>query len=186
MLSPNLLEPLRRCRLVICAAILAGAPVGTHADTPASEYAVKAAIVFKIAKFVSWPETAGSGDTSALSICLPEGDPIGPSIDALSGEKIQGRRIEVQRLSTINTVTSECEILYMSRPTVERHGQLLNRIAEAPVLTIGDSRNFVNSGGIIALEIRQSRVQFAINVRASQRAGLDISAQLLQLATIKD
>jgi hypothetical protein len=186
MTSPDILKSLRGYRLAVYAALLVGMPVGSSADTPASEYAVKAAIVFKIAKFVYWPETEHSSKNDVLSICLPENDPIGPSIDALRGEKIHGRRIEVQRLSAVKSVTTDCEILYLSRPSADRHGALLDRISKSPVLTIGDGGNFVESGGIIALEIKQSRVQFAINVRASQRAGLDISAQLLQLATIKD
>jgi len=51
-------------------------------------------------------------------------------------------------------------------------------------LTIGDSDGFAEQGGIIGLELDQSRVSFAINVNASQQVGLGINAQLLQLAKI--
>lgn len=180
------MKSLRNCSLALCAAVLIDVPAASNADTPASEYAVKAAIVYKIAKFVSWPQSGAVKDGNVLSICLAANDPITPSIEALSGEQIHGRDIVVRRLTSAEAAIDDCEIVYLSRPTAEKHGALLDRLAEAPVLTIGDSGSFTKSGGIIALEIRQSRIRFAINVRASQRAGLDISAQLLQLANIED
>jgi hypothetical protein len=170
------------CALAICLASLAGTPGAIAGEAPASEYAVKAAIVHKIAKFVTWPKNDAQSGSRTLSICLPETDPIGPAIEALSGEVVQGRLIEVRRLNDIATPASECMILYMSRPSSAQFLNLIGHVADSPVLTIGDSKEFVRSGGIVLLEIKQEQIQFAINVGASQRAGLGISAQLLQLA----
>jgi hypothetical protein len=167
--------------LALCLAVLLALPTAAQADT-ASEYAVKAAIVFKIARFVSWPASTSADRAEPISICLPEADPIGPAIDALSDEVIHGRQVEVRRLNDMRTLTKDCEILYLSRPTAEQQTAVLSRVSDAPVLTIGDTRNFTRSGGIISLEIQESRVRFLINVDASHRAGLNISAQLLQLA----
>lgn len=163
--------------------LLAGTPAAA-ADPAASEYAVKAAIVHKIAKFVTWPESDTGSRGNTLSICLPEQDPIGPAIEALSGEVVQGRLIEVRKLNEVETPTIDCKILYLSRPSSDQYRSLINHVADAPVLTIGDSQDFASSGGIILLEIKKEQIHFAINVGASQRAGLEISAHLLQLAKI--
>lgn len=60
----------------------------------------------------------------------------------------------------------------------------LQAAAGTPVLTIGDADGFVEQGGIIGLHVEQSRIAFIVNLSASARAGIGISAQLLQLATI--
>lgn len=171
--------------LALCCAVLAAFPAILKAETAASEYSVKAAIIYKIAKFVDWPEDAFSTRTEPLPLCLAESDPIGPSLDSLAGKIVWGRPLAIKRLSEISMVEADCRILFLGQDTLDSRNRLVSNVADSPVLTIGDSADFVDVGGIVTLEIEQSRVRFAINVGASERAGLNISAQLLQLATIK-
>jgi len=146
---------------------------------------VKAAIIYKIAKFVVWPEDAFSSRTEPLPVCLPEADPIGPALDALAGKIVWGRPIAIKRLNEISLADEDCRILFLGEDSLRSRNKLMSNVANSPVLTIGDSNDFVEVGGIVTLKIEQSHVQFAINIAASERAGLNISAQLLQLATIK-
>lgn len=179
----------RRLRLTIHLALglaaLGCLPSAVSADPPVSEYAVKAAIIYKISKFVAWPEDAFSSRIAPLPVCLPDADPIGPAMDALAGKIVGGRPIAIRRLDEISTVATDCKILFLGQSSSASQMKLVTKVASAPVLTIGDSNDFNDIGGIVTLEIEQSHVQFAINVDASERAGLNISAQLLQLATIK-
>jgi len=177
----------RRCAAAGLLLTLLGAVTeATAGEQTASEYAVKAAIVYKIAKFVSWPDTAFAGDADVLPICLPATDPIGPAMDALTGKTVQGRSIEIHRFEDSATLANDCAILFLSESATLPRPSLVSNVASSPVLTIGDSADFVEIGGIVTLEIENNRVQFAINVGASERAGLGISAQLLQLATIRN
>jgi len=166
--------------------VLIWSPSAIAAETAVSEYSVKAAIIYKIAKFVAWPEDAFSSRNDPLQVCLTGADPIGPAMDALAGKIVWGRPIAIKRLEEISTVETDCKILFLSEVSHASQMQLVSNVANAPVLTIGDNRDFVDMGGIVTLEIEKSRVQFAINVDASERAGLNISAQLLQLAKIRD
>jgi hypothetical protein len=159
---------------------------GARGDQKASEQAVKAAIVYKIAKFVSWPDEAFPRGDRSLRICLAAAEPIAPAMDALKGRTVQGRMIEVHHFEDTTTPASDCAILFLGHDATVRRTSLLSDVADSPVLTIGDSAEFVDIGGIVTLEIENNRVQFAINVGASERAGLGISAQLLQLARIRD
>ena len=185
---PNSLDsgPRGGAAAAIVLLLLTAVTTATAGEQTASEYAVKAAIVYKIAKFVSWPEDAFPADTDALSICLPAADPIGPAMDALTGKTVQGRNIEIHRFEDTATIANDCAILFLSESVKLPRPSLVSDVAYSPVLTIGDSADFVDIGGIITLEIQNNRVQFAINVGASERAGLGISAQLLQLATISN
>lgn len=170
----------------LCLLLLTWSTATAAGDQKASEYAVKAAIVYKIAKFVSWPDTAFSGTNGNLPICLSAADPIGPAMDALAGKTVQGKTIEIIRFEDSATLASDCAILFLSESVTLPRPSLVSNVANSPVLTIGDTADFIDIGGIVTLEIQKNRVQFAINVRASDRAGLGISAQLLQLANIRD
>jgi len=152
--------------------------------TSASEYAVKAAIIFKIAKFVSWPEHTFSGKNEPLSVCIRKDDPIAVAMSALSGKPIHGRALTVRYFDDSLKISNDCQILFLSSAHPEIQPALLDLAVGRPILTIGDSDQFLGQGGIIGLEIEQNRIRFAINIAASESAGLDISAQLLQLAKI--
>jgi len=177
---------LHKLALSWCAALLfASLPAHTIAESSgASEYAIKAAIIFKIAKFVSWPEDAFSGRDEPLSVCVGRDDPIAAAMSALSGKSIHGRELSVQYFDDSLTVSGDCQVLFLSNARGKHQSALLNATSGRPILTIGENDQFISKGGIIGLEIKQNRIQFAINVSASESAGLDISAQLLQLAKI--
>lgn len=173
-------------RVATALLLLAIAPLSGAAEQTASEHAIKAAIIYKIAKFVSWPAEAPEGNQHMLPICLPAADPIGPALESLAGKTVQGRTIAIHVFEDPRTLASDCAILFVSQAAVLRRPALVSNVANAPVLTIGDSADFVEIGGIVTLEIEQNRVTFAINKGASDRAGLGISAQLLQLAKVKN
>ncbi|MAF84451.1 MAG: hypothetical protein CL797_10160 [Chromatiales bacterium] len=168
------------------AALVIGLPPVHAAAESASEYAVKAAIIFKIAKFVSWPESAFSNLSEPLSICVQKDDPIADAMSALSGKSIQGRVFSVRYFDKSPVISDGCQILFLSTLQEAMQPDLLEAITNQPILTIGDNDQFTALGGIIGLEINSDRVQFTINIVASESAGLDISSQLLQLAKIAD
>lgn len=160
-------------------------PLQATAEGPAaSEYAIKAALVFKIAKFVTWPEQAFTSLSEPLSVCVPENNPIAPALSSLSGKPIHGRAFSVRYVGEYPVISSDCQILLVTNS--KRQTAFLEAVANQPVLTIVDNDQFKGRNGIIGLGINQNRVQFEIDIAASQNAGLDISAQLLQLAKIMD
>jgi len=158
----------------------------TTADTVGSEYAVKAAIVYKITKFISWPDAAFESSTEPLTICLPADDPIRPAMTGLSGDTVHGRAIEIRPVETESLDGLDCEVLFVSADSTTDAGPLIAQVDDEPVLTVGDGADFSKVGGIVAMRVRKNRINFEINTDASTNAGLGISAQLLQLAGVAD
>ncbi|MDH3440318.1 MAG: YfiR family protein [Gammaproteobacteria bacterium] len=152
------------------------------ADTPLPEYQVKAAIVYKVAKFVDWPPTAFVSSSAPLVLCIAGNDPFGQYIDNLNGEIIQGRPLIVRRAEIDQRALLHCHIVFVGDETGKQ--LVFESIAGNPVLTIGDSIGFAESGGMLGLSIDNNRVAFEVNLSAARDAGLDISASLLQLAKI--
>lgn len=164
--------------------MMAVLPVVAVAEKHASEYAVKTAMVYKITKFISWPESVFMLEDSPLNICVAKGSSFAKPMKSLQGLKVRGHTIEIITFKDITTVEFQCQVLVVSRKEAKDTELLLASVATRPVLTIGDSDGFAEQGGIIGLELKQNRVGFAINIEASEQVGLGINAQLLQLAKI--
>ncbi len=148
-----------------------------------SEYEVKAALVFKIAKFVAWP-AATAREPETFALCYVGDAAAGRSFDALTREKLAGRAVIVTQLASDGD-PRDCQILYISLARESATTEMLRVAAEHSILTIGESAAFASRlGGVMALRTDAKRVRFEINLFASRRAGLQINSQLLKLATI--
>jgi hypothetical protein len=144
------------------------------------EYRVKAAFVYNFAKFVEWPQAVGYGGKPFVIGVLGR-DPFGRILDdTVNGKTVRGRTLVIQRLSSW-AQAHECDLLFVSGSENKRLPESLRGIGRG-VLVVGDSPDFVLSGGMIGLINEDSKVRFEINELAAERAGLKISSQLLKLA----
>lgn len=166
--------------MTLLALLQAALPAGVAAAV-ASEYEVKAAFVYNFTRFVQWPRSRASGP---LDICVIGEDPFGSAIDeAVENKRVGGREITVKRLSEIEKAKA-CEVLFIASSEDEEVERIVETLAGVPVLTVGDTEDFAERGGMINLTKQGSHVRFEINVDALERAGLRASSQLLRLATI--
>lgn len=152
------------------------------AAAQAPEYDVKAAFLFNFAKFVEWPAGAFAGERAPLTICVFGDDPFGRSLDAVvQGERVGERGLAVERPERIGDLDG-CHVLFVSGSERERLPEVLARVEEEPVLTVGDADGFLRAGGIINFILEGSKVRFLINQEAAERSGLRISSKLMRLA----
>jgi len=153
-------------------------PVAAQAS---GEYSVKAAFLYNFPKFVEWPADASGEDSSFLLGVLGD-DPFGESLDQIVGGKtVNGRRIVVRRLKWGEDLR-QCQMLFISSSEQRRLPQIFARLKGASVLTVGETDQFVNQGGIIRLVIADGKVRFDINAGAAKQARLRLSSKLLSLA----
>jgi hypothetical protein len=154
------------------------------ASAAVPEFKSKAALIFKIGKFVRWPEDAFTGAGGTLRLCIVGRDDFGESMDSLAGQALQGRVIVIARLADLAQAATNCRIVFISGSERDRLPALLSSVARSPVLTISDIDGFASQGGMVGLATSASKIHFEINAAASKRAGIKIGAQLLQLATL--
>lgn len=176
----------QRASSLVLAWALALAVAAAPVRSAVPEYDVKAALIYKISKFVHWPEATFAGSGGALRLCIVGRDDFGASIDALKGQKVQGQSMQVERLPKPDAALNGCHIVFVSRSEAERLPAVIGALAGVPALTISDVDGFAAQGGMIGFAIRDGKLSFQINPAASGRAGLEIGAQLLQLATLVD
>lgn len=161
---------------------------GAHAAETPTEAEVMAAFLYKFAHFVEWPDSVlPQGERLIVGVLGP--DPFGEVLDrTVAGKLVRGRPIAVRRFpaaaSPAEVAAAGCHILFVSPGFADPGQRLIPRLGNRPTLTVGESSDFATSGGMINFVREANRIRFQINQDASLRAGLQMSSQLLQLATI--
>lgn len=150
-----------------------------------TEYQVKAAYLANFAKFVEWPPGALSDD-QPIPVCIVGQDPFGPVLDAtLSGESVDRHSLVARRISAIRDA-DECRILFISSSEFVTDSIIASVIASVermPILTVSDVPGFLKHGGMVEFVFDANRVRFEINLSAARAAGLNLSSELLRVAT---
>ncbi|OHB69625.1 MAG: hypothetical protein A2V70_15660 [Planctomycetes bacterium RBG_13_63_9] len=149
------------------------------------EHAIKAVYVLKFAGYVTWPEGAFPDAESPLVIGSIGANPIDPYLDRIaSRQKVAGRPIVVRRFETVQQY-QPCQILFVGRLVDPEHQQaVLQRLGNAPVLSVGEMPGFAERGGVINFYIAGNKVRFEINRTVAEAKDLKISSKLLALAKI--
>src|SRR6185503_2472570 len=99
---------------------------------------------------------------------------------ALSGESVGGHSLVAKRIGGMREVDG-CRILFVSNQTLIDSAALAAE--RMPILTVSDSPDFLKRGGMIEFVLDSNRVRFEINLAAAKTAGLNLSSELLRVAT---
>jgi len=143
---------------------------------------IKAAFLYNFAKFVEWPPDAFASPDEPLTFCMLGRDPFGRVLDdLLAGEHVRHRRLAVRRVER-NGRLDGCHILFVSPTEQGRFATLLRGIDTQRVLTVSDSLDFLAAGGHVSFFVEGSRVRFAVNQEACERAEFRMSSKLMQVA----
>lgn len=163
-------------------AVLTLAAGSALASDPAAEISVKAAIVHKIAKFVSWPDSRFEESGQPLRFCVLGDSMTLQAFEKLSNRLIHGRPMRVLPAPDPSAVASTCDVLYFNGVQQQSADIWIASVKGHPVLTFGNAGEFGDQGSIVTMTVRRNKVRFSIDLDANKDTGLRISAQLLQLA----
>ena len=143
---------------------------------------VKANWLLNCARFIEWPERAFSDMHSPFIIGVLGKDPFGKSLDkAFEGKVVKGRPFVVRRLSASQDLKA-CHILFVSPSERKRTRDLLAKLKGAPVLTVGETDEFLAQGGMMQFVRKEDTIRFAVNLEPAQSARLYLNANLLKVA----
>ncbi|MDB6094132.1 MAG: YfiR family protein [Verrucomicrobia bacterium] len=151
---------------------------------PTREYEVKAVFLFNFAQFVDWPPQAFESPTSPIVIGVVGPDPFGGALEAaVRSELVNGRPLVVQRYRRPQDI-GDCHVLFVASAVAGQMNEILARVKDHSVLTVGDSEGFTKGGGVIRFLNDKGRVRLRINVDAARAAHLKLSSKLLRPAEI--
>jgi hypothetical protein len=165
----------------ICIALVCARPA--LSQDPSVEYQIKAAFLYNFAQFVEWPAQAFSRPDAPFTFCLA-GDPFKGALEkTIHGETLNGRPLTARRVGPGEDIQG-CHVIYIGTSEARRSAEIIAAATKAPILTVGETDDVINAGGIIRFIESGHRIRFAINPDAAERASLKVSSRLLRLADI--
>jgi hypothetical protein len=180
----NLLK--KTISLVAFCGLLFRAVNAAGAEPSMTEYQVKALFLLNFTKYVDWPTTAFAETNSPIVIGLYGENRFGDALTKVVADKtISGRQIIVQPIEKDGDL-GKCQMLFISDSEKNHLGEILDKIKTLPVLTVGETDQFMERGGVINFVKKAGKIRLEINLAAARQAKLGISSKLLGVAdTVK-
>ncbi len=137
-------------------------------------------VVLGILSYARWPV-----EPTQLRLCI-----VGPTEytdDLVKGTtQATGRPVTVRRLLADNpSIVSECDALYIGKPTGEERSRLFASVTGRPVLSISESDDPCTVGSLFCLRVGDEQVSFEVNLDSVARSGVRIHPSVLQLSRRK-
>ena len=154
------------------------------AEAAPSEYELKAVLIYNFIKFTEWPPAKLGKSDEPFIIGILGKDPFGGALDkVVEGDTLYDKPVVVRRYARVDDVVASHALFisFSEEPSITAVLKLLDGQG-ASILTISETENFAKRGGVIELKKEHKKVVFGINLIAANRAGLNISAQLLKIA----
>jgi hypothetical protein len=169
---------------LLCIVLLvSGVPQSARAQSDADEYVVKAAFLYHFAQFIDWPPGALDSADNSIKLCIFDDEPHRQELrSTIEGKLIGGRIFHVVAISQVQEM-KDCSILFLSRDEARRQTAIVKSLRGIPVLTVGETTNFLSDGGMIRFHLEEGKIRFNINLQAAESSHLKIGSRLLILAT---
>lgn len=160
--------------------ILLAALVAVEPAAQAVEAELKAAFLLNFVRFVEWPDRAFQGPGAPLVFAIVDADPVADELERLvKGKTVHNRQVVIRRETARGSILGSHMAFWGGQgtnPAGPRNGQ-------GPVLTIGESPQFLARGGAINLFVEDNRIKFEVSAISIDEQGLRVSSRLLALAT---
>ncbi len=188
--------------LFVLAAVTFGLISYAYSDTQSAqykEYEIKAAFIYNFLKFVDWPEKKMAVSDDKIIIGIIGEDPFGAAANVFKDKLVEKRSLVVKRFESLTQLKEmdekgkldldkkieelrTCHLLFICPSEQKQLREIIKLVDKHNVLTVGDSTDFLEAGGIINFFIHENKIRFNINLTATEKAGLKIRSQLLRLA----
>jgi len=144
-----------------------------------AEYTLKAAFLYNFALFTTWPERS----VDNFNLCIYGKDPFNQDFDSLMKKKnINDRKVIIHRINTIDHL-NQCQLVFISRSAIGNLTNVIDSLKDKPVLTVADSPGVSEQGVVLNMNVKDDKITFEANLTTAKKAGLNLSSQLLRLAT---
>jgi hypothetical protein len=160
-------------------------------STSIKEYQVKAAFLYSFINFVDWPENKLSQDQDTIIIGIIGNDPFGKAFEPIKDKQVKNKDVVIKRFKSFNELSesddeyqavTKCHLLYICPSEKDELQKILKLAMNHNILTVGDMKSFLESGGIINFLMEDKKVRFEINNATAEEAELQIRSKLLRLA----
>lgn len=175
----------------LCQCIVEADVVYAQKPIIAEEELVEAAFILQFIQFIEWPipasatNSGASGNESSFVIGIVGSSRVGMFLEESAKQRMMadGKPIIVKKIITLDDV-EKCQTVYICPTESSKTAQILSRMKNKPILSIGHEEKFMERGGLINLYNENDRLRFEISVEDVANSKLKFSSKLLQLGRI--
>ena len=144
-----------------------------------SEDKLKALLVGKVAKYITWQEE----NRDNFKITVLNGHPDDLFKKIYSGQKIKNKDVEVVYINTVEEI-GNTDILFISEENAERLDDILTKTENKNIFLVSDIKGFAQKGGMMQLYFASQKIKLRINLDNVKKEELKIKSSLLRIADI--
>lgn len=139
-------------------------------------------MLFRFAEFITWPEETFADPDKPFVIAIAGHDPFNSYLTTrANAKKIHDRKVAI--VSYKKQKHDEYHVIFIEKSEGKDLKELLTEVNGQPVLTVGDSDEFVKNGAHIGFHVIGGRMRFEINLGSAEKSRLQIPSTLLRLAS---
>jgi hypothetical protein len=161
---------------ILLPALFFVAATGEALAESGSEAAVKIAFLYNFFKFIEWPLTV---EQQSYRLCTTTNDQLGDGLSLLESKNIRSKKMVVRR-DVNGEKLKHCHMVFIG--ATEKTVEIIAYLQGLPIVTVSDQPNFIAQGGMIGLIQDGNRLNFEINLKATNTDDVHVSAKLLKLA----
>lgn len=145
---------------------------------PNNNYALHANIIYRVTKYINWPEDTRSGD---FVIGIVGDSPLYDELKELvAGKKVDKQKIIITKFSP-SASSYNCQILFICEDASSRFKKIVSKTINNSTLIISEADGLASEGSCINFVIIDDHLKLEINKRNIENRDLKIASELLQL-----
>jgi hypothetical protein len=149
--------------------------------TDLSNYTVHANIIYRLTKYIDWPDESNSGE---FVIGIIGESPLFEELSALSkGKKVGNQPIVVRYLSP-DAQSYKAQILFISENQSGNLKRIANITEGHPTLIVSERNNLISKGSCINLKVIGEQLKLEFGKSNIERRNLKVASELLRLGVI--
>lgn len=149
---------------------------------------LKAAYLFNLLKFTSWPDERFENDSSPIRVAIPSNNAVGVIFKKASGRrKAGGRTVEAVRYNSgeeLKAVVIQCHVVFVGSEYIEQMVDIYEMALRSDTLLVGDAKEITKKGGMVEIGLDENgeRMEFRFNIEELKRTDITISSKLIRLS----
>ena len=171
------------CALLCISPFFAAAAFAQNADSISREQSIKAAYLYHLTKFVDWPKDHQHSIGETINLCVYGDSAFNQFLQHIESRSAKGRPIKLIKLVDKKSPESRCEIVYFSNKD-QAEVELVQAYNQQATLTVSEQPDFLDSQGMVAMVLINNHIRLQINHTLAKQAGINMSANLLEVAAL--
>ena len=160
--------------------LLGSVPIRALADDPSE--LIRASILEKISRFMTWPEWK----EQQFNLCISSQAPLRSAIqNYYSSETLANKPVKLLFFEQFKELKN-CQLVYVNNEISEHLAAILQITEGLPILILAEKKNAVEKGAHIDFFIDENRIHLEVNRTKLTQSGLVASYHLLQVARLVD